>query len=87
MVLHPSEENSGALCIKGFKTCLPCYIYFHLLQFMGQYEVVVNASGFRSRDLVGDKSVYPVRGHLIRVNAPWIKNWVYTDDLAYFIPG
>lgn len=54
---------------------------------MGQYDVVVNASGFRSRDLVGDKSVYPVRGHLIRVNAPWIKNWVYTDDLAYFIPG
>lgn len=58
-----------------------------LEEFVGQYDVVVNCSGFRSRDLVGDKNVYPVRGHLIRVKAPWIKHWVYTDDLAYFIPG
>ena len=35
---------------------------------MGQYDVVVNCTGFRSRDLVGDKAVYPVRGHLIKVS-------------------
>ena len=29
--------------------------------------MVANCTGFRSRDLVGDKAVYPVRGHLIRV--------------------
>ena len=34
---------------------------------MGQYDVVANCTGFRSRELVGDKAVYPVRGHLIRV--------------------
>ena len=38
-----------------------------MFQFVGQYDIVVNCTGFRSRDLVGDKSVYPVRGHLVRV--------------------
>ncbi|KAH3774961.1 D-aspartate oxidase-like isoform X2 [Dreissena polymorpha] len=58
-----------------------------LEEFVGVHSVVVNCSGFRSRDLVGDKTVYPVRGHLVRVKAPWIKYWVYTEDSAYFIPG
>lgn len=58
-----------------------------LEEFVGKYDAVVNCSGIRSRQLVGDNSVYPVRGHLIRIKAPWIKNWVYTEDSAYFIPG
>lgn len=58
-----------------------------LEEFVGEYDLVVNCAGFRSRELVGDTSVYPVRGHLIRLRAPWIKNWVYTEDSAYFIPG
>ncbi|XP_045193020.2 D-aspartate oxidase-like isoform X1 [Mercenaria mercenaria] len=58
-----------------------------LEEFVGEYDVVVNCAGFSSRDLVGDKSVYPVRGHLIRLKAPWIKYWVYTEDSAYFIPS
>lgn len=57
-----------------------------LEEFVGSYDVVVNCAGFRSRDLVGDKSVYPVRGHLLYVKAPWIKYWVYTEDSAYFVP-
>ncbi|XP_052816614.1 D-aspartate oxidase-like isoform X2 [Mya arenaria] len=58
-----------------------------LEEFVGVHDMVVNCSGFRSRDLVGDKSVYPVRGHLIRIKAPWIKYWIYTEDSAYIIPG
>lgn len=58
-----------------------------LEELVGQYDVVANCTGFGSRDLLGDKEVYPVKGHLIRIKAPWIKYWVYTDDLAYFIPG
>ncbi|XP_060563958.1 D-aspartate oxidase-like isoform X2 [Ruditapes philippinarum] len=59
----------------------------NLEEFVGKYDVVVNCSGIHSRELVGDRSVYPIRGHLIRLKAPWIKYWVYTEDSAYFIPG
>lgn len=72
------KDNGGKLEVRTVKS---------LEELVGQYDLVANCTGFRSRELVGDKAVYPVRGHLIRVKAPWIKNWVYTDDLAYFIPG
>ncbi|XP_069112493.1 D-aspartate oxidase-like [Argopecten irradians] len=56
-----------------------------LSELFGQFDVVVNCTGLGSRELLGDMEMHPVRGHLIRVKAPWIKQWVYTDDDTYFI--
>ncbi|XP_033755736.1 uncharacterized protein LOC117338489 [Pecten maximus] len=56
-----------------------------LSELYGQYDVVVNCAGLGSRELLGDQEIHPVRGHLIRVIAPWIKQWVFTDDDTYFI--
>lgn len=56
-------------------------------ELVGSYDIVVNCCGIGSTHVVSDKVVYPVRGHLIKVKAPWIKSWVYTDDEAYFIPS
>ncbi|XP_060062726.1 D-aspartate oxidase-like [Ylistrum balloti] len=57
----------------------------NLSELYGQFDVVVNCTGLGSRELLGDKEIFPVRGHLIRVRAPWIKQWVYTDDDTYFV--
>ncbi|PNF19743.1 D-aspartate oxidase [Cryptotermes secundus] len=44
-----------------------------LQQFCGQnYDVVINCTGVQAHNLVGDKSVQPVRGQVLRVNAPWV---------------
>ena len=51
-----------------------------LEELVGQYDLVVNCSGLGARELVGDEKLYGLRGHLIRVHAPWIKNYVYAED-------
>lgn len=59
-----------------------------LEELVGHYDIVVNCTGLGSRFLVPDDSVYPVKGQLIQVEAPWIKHFYYfEDDLpAYIIP-
>ncbi|XP_063422409.1 D-aspartate oxidase-like [Mytilus trossulus] len=56
-------------------------------QLAGEYDVVVNCTGLRSKKLIKDDTVHPLRGHLIRVKADWIKYWMYTEDGAYIIPN
>lgn len=52
------------------------------------YDVIVNCSGLSSRTLVGDEQVHPVRGQIIKVHAPWLKNFVRDGDgNAYIYPG
>ena len=41
---------------------------YPFLQFVGKYDVVVNCTGIGSRQLIGDTSVYPVRGQVLRVS-------------------
>jgi len=50
-------------------------------------DVLVNCSGLGSKDLVPDPGVYPCRGELLHVNAPWVKAAVFDDlDNGYVIP-
>lgn len=52
------------------------------------YDVVVNCSGLGSRDLFGDQSIYPVKGQVLEVNAPWIKHFIRDGDgNTYIYPG
>ncbi|XP_064641645.1 D-aspartate oxidase-like [Lineus longissimus] len=57
-------------------------------EFTGKYDIVVNCTGFGSRKLLGDMKVYPVRGQILQVSAPWIKHAVYENsgDGTYIIP-
>ncbi|XP_065908600.1 D-aspartate oxidase-like [Dysidea avara] len=56
----------------------------------GAYDIIVNCTGLGSRQLVNDPEVYPVRGQLIVVRAPWIKSiFIYeTKDnvITYVLP-
>lgn len=59
-----------------------------LQQLACSYDVIVNCSGLGSRSLVGDEQVHPVRGQIIKVHAPWLKNFIRDGDgNAYIYPG
>jgi len=51
------------------------------------YDVVFNCLGLGNIEFCGDKKLVPIRGQMIRVNAPWIKHFYYTDDNCYIIPN
>ncbi|XP_061197407.1 D-aspartate oxidase-like [Saccostrea echinata] len=52
------------------------------------YDIIVNCTGLRSRTLFKDKEMVPIRGHTIRVKAPWIKSFYIADNGdTYIYPG
>ena len=55
------------------------------------YDLVVNCTGVGAAQLVGDRSVVPTSGHVLRVRAPWINSAMGAvvnedGDFAYIIP-
>ena len=43
------------------------------LEELKHFDLVINASGCGARYLVQDDTVKPISGHVLRVEAPWIK--------------
>ncbi|GAA6026989.1 hypothetical protein JCM8097_006019 [Rhodosporidiobolus ruineniae] len=39
-------------------------------------DLIVNCTGLGARDLVNDKTVFPTRGQLVLIRAPWIKKGI-----------
>ncbi|XP_069034712.1 D-aspartate oxidase [Lepisosteus oculatus] len=57
-------------------------------QLCQHYDIIVNCSGLGSATLAGDKKLYPVRGQILKVQAPWLKNFIRDGDgLTYIYPG
>ncbi|CAB1429561.1 unnamed protein product [Pleuronectes platessa] len=61
----------------------------HNLQELGKsYDIIVNCSGLGSKQLVGDTQVYPVRGQVLKVEAPWLQHFIRDGDgKTYIYPG
>lgn len=54
----------------------------------GKYDVVVNCPGVWARHLNYDLQVQPLKGQLIKVDAPWLKYFVNAeDDDLYILVG
>ncbi|XP_069090719.1 D-aspartate oxidase isoform X2 [Pleurodeles waltl] len=54
----------------------------------GQYDIVVNCAGLGSRELFGDKGIYPVQGQVLKVHAPWLTHFVRDGSgSTYIYPG
>lgn len=52
------------------------------------YDMIVNCSGLGSKTLAGDDSMYPVRGQILKMEAPWLKNFIRDGDgKTYIFPG
>ena len=59
------------------------------------FDAVINCAGLGSRELADDPSLQGIRGHVVRVKAPWIRYHVEADQLddplhrgpAYIIPN
>lgn len=52
------------------------------------FDLIVNCSGLESKTLAPDDSVYPVRGQILKVHAPWIQHFTRSSDgKTYIYPG
>ncbi|CAH2252171.1 D-aspartate oxidase isoform X2 [Pelobates cultripes] len=57
-------------------------------QLHGTYDIIVNCTGIGSRELTGDILLYPVKGQVLEVHAPWIKHFIRDgDENTYIYPG
>lgn len=50
------------------------------------FDIIFNCLGLGNISFCDDTKMVPIRGQMIRVNAPWIKHFYFTDDLCYIIP-
>ncbi|KAJ7418278.1 D-aspartate oxidase-like isoform X3 [Willisornis vidua] len=59
-----------------------------LWELHSEYDIVVNCTGIGAHQLVGDKKLFPVRGQVLQVHAPWVKHFIRDGDgLTYIYPG
>ncbi|XP_004702064.1 D-aspartate oxidase [Echinops telfairi] len=59
-----------------------------LWELQPSFDIVVNCSGLGSRELVGDSQILPVRGQVLKVQAPWVKHFIRAESgLTYIYPG
>jgi D-amino-acid oxidase len=60
------------------------------LEEAGEESVVVNCAGLGARELVGDPSMEPIRGQIVRVRNPGLERFVLDEDnpegVTYVIP-
>src|SRR6266540_5281205 len=72
-------ENAGATITRAALHALP-----------NNADVVVNCTGLGARRMAGDDSLTPVRGQVVRVRQPGLREWLIADrgpnDLTYVVP-
>ncbi|CAH0380899.1 unnamed protein product [Bemisia tabaci] len=51
------------------------------------YNIIFNCCGLGAKKLCGDKKVVPIRGQVIKVFAPWLKNFYYSEYDTYILPS
>ncbi|XP_029900288.1 D-aspartate oxidase-like [Myripristis murdjan] len=57
------------------------------LQELSGYDIIVNCSGLGSKTLVGDTQMHPIRGQILKVQAPWLKHFIDENGKTYIYPG
>ncbi|XP_015607411.1 D-aspartate oxidase [Cephus cinctus] len=58
-----------------------------LSEFGEENPLIINCTGIGARELCDDRRLVPIRGQVIKVKAPWIKNCFYGELDTYIIPG
>lgn len=52
-----------------------------------KYNLTFNCTGLEAKYLCNDNKLVPMRGQVLKVQAPWIKTFFYGDYDTYVIPG
>lgn len=59
-----------------------------LQELSDSFDLIVNCSGLGSKALMGDENVCPVRGQVLKVEAPWLTHFIRDGDgKTYIYPG
>ncbi len=48
---------------------------------LANYDIVINCTGLGARELANDANVYPSKGHMLLVDAPWINQWIFNESI------
>ncbi|CAG2121267.1 unnamed protein product, partial [Medioppia subpectinata] len=83
MNLFPKKWTKGVFVTTYYAECTK------LLPFLMQEfksKAMINCTGVEANKLCGDRTVYPIRGQVYRVNAPWIRHGVIAGD-HYILPN
>ncbi|XP_008289460.1 D-aspartate oxidase isoform X2 [Stegastes partitus] len=59
-----------------------------LQELSNDFDIIVNCTGLGSKTLVGDDQVQPIRGQVLKMDAPWLKHFIRdVDGMTYIYPG
>ena len=79
-LLHKIQVLGGVLVKKKIDS----------LSELGSFDIVINCTGLGARELACDVAVYPCKGLLVSVSAPWVKEFFNEagthDGRAYIFP-
>jgi D-aspartate oxidase len=53
----------------------------------GDFDILINCSGMSAKQLCNDRKLIPIRGQILKVDAPWVKMAYYGDYDTYIVPG
>ena len=89
-LLHRQFEQMGGEYVEGeLDSFSPPYSHSSPLvsTLLSSAGLVVNCSGLAPTKLLNDSHMRPVRGYLVRVSAPFLHHWLYSNDSkAYVFP-
>ncbi|KAH9503520.1 hypothetical protein Btru_068105 [Bulinus truncatus] len=60
---------------------------YSVQELYGKYDIVVNCTGNRARELLHDAYLYPEKCHAVQVLHEWHKEFLITDDNISIIPN
>ncbi|XP_066867755.1 D-aspartate oxidase isoform X2 [Kogia breviceps] len=84
-------KDAGVLLVSGLKGSGGLILTRRiedLWELHPSFDIVVNCSGLGSRQLAGDPKIFPVRGQVLKVQAPWVKHFIRDGSgLTYIYPG
>ena len=87
--LHREFERLGGKFVYGEVQSLapPYATASHTAAVLAAADLLVNCSGLGARTLVPDPHMHPIRGYLVRVQAPFIHTWYRDmDSWTYVFP-
>ncbi|XP_063244542.1 D-aspartate oxidase isoform X2 [Bacillus rossius redtenbacheri] len=76
--MYRFQESGGTIQNKTVK---------NLMELTKEFDFVVNCSGLGARQLCSDKKMVPIRGQVLKVQAPWMKMALYAENDTYIIPS